>query len=110
MFHSCRAITLDDVPLLLRAVWLHFTLYKVYGEIQQLKTGLLQTLHFDHLVGASPGMVRCLLVAKGALLLSAASLQDMMKITYSPPGCNLRQSEEAVTLNWFNFLQECEGA
>lgn len=103
-----RAITLDDVPLLLRTVWLDFTLYRVYGETQQLRNGLLETLHFDHLVGASPDMIRCLLVSGAVPPLSAASLQDMMKIQYSLPGSNLRQSEEAVTLNWFNFLQECE--
>ena len=69
----------------------------------------MQTLHFDHLVGASPDLIRYLLVSGVTPPLSAAGIQDMMKIHCSPPGSNLRQSEEAVILNWFHFLQECEG-
>ena len=90
-------------------MWLDFTLYRVYGETQQLKTGLLQTLHFDHVVGASPSVIRSLLVSGSDNLLTAGSLQDMMKIHYSPPGSNWCKMEETVTLNRFNFLQECEG-
>ena len=69
----------------------------------------MQTLHFDHLVGASPDLIRYLLVSGATPPLSAAGILDMMKVHYSPPGSNLRQSEEAVILNWFDFLQECEG-
>ena len=88
-------------------MWLDFTLYRAYGEAQQLRTGLLQTLHFDHIVGASPSVIRCLLVPGSGIRLTAAGLQDTMKIQYSPPGSNWRQMEETVILNWFNFLQEC---
>ena len=91
-------------------MWLDFTLYRAYGEGQQLRTGLLQTLHFDHIVGASPSVIRCLLVSGSGIRLTAAGLQDTMKIQYTPSGSNWRQMEETVILNWFNLLQECEGA
>lgn len=100
---------MQEIPGFLRAVWLDYTLYRVYGETQQPRSALLQTLNFSHMIEASPSVMRCLFVSGGLTALTPASLQDMMKIHYSPAGSNSRHDEETVILNWFNFLQECEG-
>ena len=42
--YSKPSITLADIQELLRTVWLHHTVYRVYGEIQQLKDGIVNTL------------------------------------------------------------------
>lgn len=104
-----RAVGLDDIPSFLCVVWLDFTVYRVHGEIQQLRGGLLSTLHFNHLITANPQAVRSLLASGDPFHVSAASMQELFKIEFSPQGSNDRFHEEAVIMNYYNFLQDCEG-
>ena len=105
-----REIKLDDIPGLLRAVWLDYSFYKIHAETQQLRNGLLETLQFNRLVRDSPVAVRSLLRAGSFQTLSAAKMQDMLDIQYSPQGSNRYAQETSVIFNIYNFFQECEGS
>ena len=86
-----------------------YTTYRVYGEVQQFKAGLLNTLQFDQLIAVSPEVVRCLLTEEKFFGISAAKLQELLTIEYSPQGSNYRLKEEAIIFNLFTFLQDSEG-
>ena len=97
-----REIKLDDIPGLLRAMWLDYSFYKIHAETQQLRNGLLKTLQFNRLVRDSPAAVRS--------LLRAGSFQTLSDIQYSPQGSNRYAQETSVIFNLYNFFQECEGS
>ena len=99
---------LDDIQTFVRAIWLHFTAYRCYGEVQQLRSGLWNTLNFGHLVTANPQAIRSLFVSRQQNL-TAIDMQELFDVQYSPQGSNKRSHEEAVIINWFNLLQDCEG-
>ena len=103
------SISLNDINLFVRAVWLHFTVYRIDGEIQQLREGLINTLNFSQLVGANHNAVWSLFTSKGHRSLSTSFMQEIFLVQYSPDGSNSRIHEEAVIINWFNHLQDCEG-
>ena len=60
--YSKPSITLADIQELLRTVWLHHTVDRVYGEIQQLKDGIVNTLNFNHIIASNPQAARSLFV------------------------------------------------
>ncbi len=39
-----HVVTLKDVGEFLHVAWLHYTVYNIYGEISQLKDGVVNTL------------------------------------------------------------------
>ena len=102
------AITSADKQTFLRAVWLHYVLYSVYGELQQFREGLLETLQIEHLVHEHPDIVWSLLAYKPNEL-TAGYIQDLFDVHYSPKGSNDVKDEQAVIMNWYTFLVECEG-
>ena len=99
------AITSADKQTFLRSVWLH---YVVYSELQQFRDGLLQTLQIEHLVHDHPDIVWSLLAYKENEL-TAGFIQDLYEVHYSPKGSNDIKDEQAVIMNWYTFLLECEG-
>ena len=103
-----RVVTLKDVREFLHAAWLHYTVYNIYGEISQLKDGIVNTLNFQNLITSNPQATRSLLVF-GKSTLSATFLQEAFIIDYSLNGSNDKSQEEAVIMNFFDFLQDCEG-
>ena len=92
----------------MRTVWLHHTVCRVYGEIQQLKDGIVNTLNFNHIIASNPQAVRSLFVPSN-FHLTASFMQEEFIIEYSIDGSNDRVREEAVIMNWFDYLQDCEG-
>lgn len=103
-----RIVTVQDVQEFLRTAWLHYTVYNVYGEISQLKDGIANTLNLQKLISSNPQAVRSLFVI-GASSLSASFLQEAFVIDYSLDGSNDKLQEESVIMNFFDFLQDCEG-
>ena len=83
-------------------------LYSVYGELQQFRDGLLQTLQIEHLVHDHPDIVWSLLAHKQNEL-TAGYIQNLFEVQYSPKGSNDIRDEQAVIMNWYTFLMECEG-
>ena len=83
-------------------------LFRVHGELQQLRNGLLGTLHLEHLCEAHPNLLWSLLVADKKRL-TAASFQEMFLVCYSAQGSNDRMAEEAIVMSFYDYLQDCEG-
>ena len=69
----------------------------------------MNTLNFDHLITGNPQAVRSLLVSGDPFRVSATNMQEMLQVQYSPQWSNDRFHEEAVIINYFNLLQDCEG-
>ena len=104
-----RLISVNEIQSFQRAVWLHYTVYRVYGEIQQLREGIMNTLNFGHLITTNNHAIRSFFIQEKYPHLSAAFMQEIFLVQYSPEGSNDRIHEEAVVMNWFDFLQDCEG-
>ena len=49
-----------------------------------------------------------LLAASKAEKLTAAYLQDLFEVHYSPHGSNSRSLEENIIMHMYDYLQECE--
>ncbi len=82
-------------------------MYNIYSDIFQLKDGVVNTLNFFYLIMSNPQDTRSLFVF-GKSSLSATYLQEAFIIDYSN-GSNDKIQEEAVIMNFFDFLQDCEG-
>ena len=67
------------------------------------------TLNFSQLIGANHNAVWYLFTSKGHRSLSTSFMQEIFLMQYSPDGSNSRTHEEAVIMNWFNYLQDCVG-
>ena len=98
---------LDNIQTFVRAIWL-----ATFHCLQMLWRGSAAeewTLeHFSHLVTANPQAIRSLFVSREQNL-TAIDMQELFDVQYSPQGSNKRSHEEAVIINWFNLLQDCEG-
>ena len=87
----------------------HFAILQVKGELDQILCGLSGTLHVLDLIRRDPGVMRSLFVHTECPPVTSDSMFDMFSISYSPPGSNSREEEEAVGLYWYRFLQCIEG-
>ena len=102
------SITLETRTEFVRCITLHY-LYSVYAEICQLRKGLLETLKLNKLADEHPVELWSLLAASRAEKLTAAYLQDLFEVHYSPHGSNSRSLEENIIMHMYDYLQECEG-
>ena len=102
------AITYSDKLVFLKSVWLHHVIYSVYGELEQFKEGLLETLHNEQIVHEYPDVFWSLLARKENQL-TAAYIQDLFNVQYSAKGSNDAKHEQAVIMNWYTYLMECQG-
>ena len=102
------AITYSDKQTFFRSVWLHYVIYSVYGELEQFRDGLLETLQIEHIVHEHPEVFWSLIASKDNEL-TAGCIQDLFEVQYSPKRSNNAKAEQAVIMHWYTFLIECEG-
>ena len=92
-------ITMETRQEFINAVSLHYALYHVRAEVNQLKRGMLDTLHFGHLVKEHPIEMWSLLAVNKVDRLTAQQVEDLFVVEFSPQGSNDRVEEEAAIMH-----------
>lgn len=100
---------LADAHELVKAIWLHVMFCIPHVELLQLQKGFRETLQMELLVCRYPSQVHGMLVGSTDFEVTSDFLLDSVVIMYSPEGSNKRASEEAVILNWTEYVTECDG-
>ena len=88
---------------------MHYLVFSCKTELDQLKQGLAKLLEILNLVQNHPVLFKPLFVAHGKPKLSADSLTAIFHMCWSPKGSNQWENEEAVILEWTEYLQGTEG-
>lgn len=100
---SC-AVKLSDKNTIISAICRHFTVYATLAELEQFKRGL-QTLEFFDLVHKHPNLQQIFLPSEKKI--TPDFVQDFMEIIYNgDTGSNARAKEEAIAMNWINFIHD----
>lgn len=102
-------MSLDDKSSFINAIWLHYTFFQPHAELQQLRKGFRDTLQMELLICLHSDDVRSLLLPSRMFDVTPAFLLDSFVVHYSEHGTNLRTLEEAVMLNWSEFITDCSG-
>lgn len=109
-FHKPTSqLELSDRNELLKTIWLHYSFFVPLAEIQQLRNGLRETLQLELLVALYPDEMHSFFVGSSLFNVTATFLCDSFTIRYSEPGSNKRTLEEAIILNWTDYIMECNG-
>ena len=101
-------VATGDVPDIIRAVYLEYTVLRSSQEITQFIEGL-QTIGIATLIKRHPLVLKKLFVYDGTAKVTAQYLSELLVPILSPRGHNHREEEEAVVLNWRDYLQDIEG-
>lgn len=99
-------VTTEDIPEIVEMVCTEF-LMKSIVEINQFQDGL-NVLGINDLIKAHPNVLRELFVCDHKAF-TAADLNELLLPVFSPIGSNAREKEEAVILNWKDYIFEAEG-
>ena len=102
------AVATGDIPDIVRAIYLEYTVLRSSQEIGQFIEGL-QTVGIATLMKCHPLVIKKLFVYDGAANVTAQYLSELLVPIFSPRGHNKREEEEAVVLNWRDYLQDTEG-
>ena len=103
------SLTLEDRDALIRSIGLHFIIYSQKAELDDIKRGLDSVLEFGKLIRTHPMLFKPLFVASGQSKLRADFFLSLFETEYSQHGCNMREKEEEVMMNFNYYLQELEG-
>ena len=106
---ASSSLTLADRNSLIKAISMHFVIYSQKAELDDIKHGLEDVLHFGDIMHSHPTLLKPLFVSSGRSKLSANSFLSLFKINYSPQGSNMRESEEDVMLHFNYYIEELEG-
>ena len=87
-------ILIDDKDPFIKAIWLHYTYFLPHAELQQLQKGFRETLQMELLV--------CLYPDEMMSRLPSFTITLMFSIPNKAP-----TAEEAVMLNWAEYINDC---
>lgn len=92
------------------AIVMHFAIYSVHAELTQLKRGIFENLKLGELAGQHPIEMWSLLAGRiERRHMTAADLEDMFEVEFSPIGSNNRVMEETLISFLYEYFQLCEG-
>ena len=97
-------VTLDDNPVVLKAVSIHSCIGPIKAELDQLKEGL----NLFNVIDLIKKQTRELFVSTGSAKLTVNNMLDLFEFSFSLEGSNAREAEEANILHWNEFLMEVE--
>ena len=100
-------VTLSDIPDIVRIVCMEFVVVRSAHEMAQFQEGL-DTLHVASLLKLHPSTIEQLFTYS-CRQVTAHDLIHLLIPVYSPRGSNAREEEEAIILNWNDYLQDLEG-
>ena len=101
-------MTLADKDEFIRAIWLHHVFFLPHAELEQLCKGFRDTLQVELLACLHGELLHSVLAATQAFDPTSKHLIDELIISYSDDGSNNRTKEEAIMLNWSEYVNECE--
>ena len=88
---------------------MYFIIYSQKAELDDIKHGLEDVLHFGDIIKSHPALLKPLFVSSGRVKLTVSSFLSLFKINYSPEGSNTRESEEDAMLQFNYYIEELEG-
>ena len=98
-------VKLCDIPTIIKQVCMDYVLVRSSLEMDQFCKGL-ETHNIIHLVRTSKYAVKKLFV-HGSI--TVEKLFDLLTPDFSPRGSNIREEEEAVVMNWHDYLKDIDG-
>ena len=101
-------VVTGDIPAIVRAVYLECILFRSSQKIAQFIEGL-QTLEIATLIKHHTLVLKKLFIHDATTKVTAQYLSELFVPMLSPRGHNQREEEEAVVLNWRDYLQDTEG-
>ena len=99
--------TLSDIPTIKKRVCMEYVLMRSSLEMGQFSEGL-DSLRLLQLMKSQPSLLKSLFVYQPQTI-TAGKIQDLLIPDYKPRGSNQREEEEAVVMNWNEYLQDLEG-
>lgn len=102
------AVATGDIPDIVCAIYLEYTVLRSSQEIGQFIEGL-QTIGIATLMKRHPLVIKKMFVYDGEGNVTAQYLSELFVPIFSPRGHNQREEEEAVVLKWRDYLQDTEG-
>ena len=99
---------LSDRDDIVQSMANHFSISSVKAELDQLTEGL-KVLDVLNLFREYPNSMRPLLLYSKPIRLTSDYIIDIFKPMLSLPGSNVREREEAILLQWTNYVQLIEG-
>ena len=87
---------------------MHFIFFLPHAELEQLRKGLRETLQLELVTILHPSEMKSFLVALCAFHVTPAYLLDSIFVHYSYPGSNNHTKEEAIMVNWSDYMLDLE--
>lgn len=97
-------VTMADIPTILSAVCKEYIILRSSHEIAQFLEGL-NTLGIASLIKAHPCSMKQLFVYNPTPV-SSQEVADLFVPVFSPRGSNAREEEEAVFMNWSDYIHD----
>ena len=98
-------IDTTDIPAIINAVFLQYVILKSTQELSQFMEGM-DTLKIVQFVQRHPKTSKGLFAYNVLGDVTSEYLSELLRPNMSPRGYNQRENEEAVLLNWNNYLQD----
>lgn len=102
------ALTIEDNLTLANSLALHYVIYSKKAALDQLVSGL-QSLGCLRLMRKHEDIIKPLFISSGRTQMKATEMINLFEVQWSEPMSNQRETEEAVILNWVEYVQEAEG-
>lgn len=102
-----NSVKIEDKEKITICIAKHFLIYVCKGELDQLKSGM-QHLGVLDLMFRHSALLGPLLTVSGIPQLTSSVLLELFNVDWSPEGSNQREIEEAVILNWTEYVRELE--
>lgn len=103
------SLKFKDLSDLIRNICLHFVIYAAKSELDQIRDGL-KILGLLSVMESSALQFLPLFLGSCQQQLTADKLIGLFKIQqWSPKGSNDREDEEAIVVNWENYVRETAG-
>lgn len=101
-------VKLCDIATIIKQVCMDYVLVRSSLEMNQFCKGL-ETHNIIHLIRTSKHAVKKLFVHDHQGSITVEKLFDLLTPDFSPRSSNIREEEEAVVMNWHDYLKDIEG-
>ena len=101
------SVKFEDKEEIATCIAKHFLIYMCKGELDQLKNGV-KHLGVHDLMLKNPALFRPLLTDAGKIRLTSSTVLKSFNIDWSPRGSNQWEDEQAIILNWTDYVNELE--
>ena len=100
-------VTMADVPQISEVICTEYLIMRSINEVQQFESGL-NVLDIGSLIKRYPEHLEEIFVHNPQPV-TAGILDGIFMPQFSPLGSNAREKEEAIILNWKDYIYEAEG-